>query len=155
METDSVINMEDVERHEVILKNAACKIRKETIGPIAVPSALTVVMMLLLTNTILLSEEKDGITFRPRPRSGYMHWRGNSSTLSIPLCSHVDKFPLSEEVYVKICIKEENIYVDIRRYSGQNATFEGIELNQIQWLHLKQSVDRINSSIIKKKTVSN
>lgn len=46
------------------------------------------------------------------------------------MCQYVNKFPLSEDIFVRICVKENNEAIDIRRYRGHEATEEGIQLNQ-------------------------
>lgn len=72
----------------------------------------------------------------------------NSKGLKL-MCPYVNKFPLSEDIFVRICVKENNVSIDIRRYRGHEATEERIQLNLNQWLCLKSSVRHIDSSITK------
>jgi hypothetical protein len=151
-----MINVEDLSREDDLLKNSARRmLRKNSIGPIAMPSVLTVVVMLLLTNTVLLFKEKNSFVgkgqIQSAPQTSDSNWKSRNSSMLFPLCSHVNEFLLSEDVYVKICVEERNIHVQIGRYNEQNATIEGIQLNQIQWINLKKSVAHIDSLIIKNK----
>lgn len=71
---------------------------------------------------------------------------GKFNTIKVSL---VDKFPLSEDIFVRICVKEKqsNLTIDIRRFNGYEATFEGIQLNLNQWLYLKTSIKHIDPSV--------
>ena len=57
----------------------------------------------------------------------------------------------------RMCTDQKDIYVDIRRYTEQNATVEGIQLDRTQWTSLKRAIKHIdyafNSTTTKKKTV--
>lgn len=76
-------------------------------------------------------------------------WKSEKSTGLNLMGQYVNKFPLSEDIFVRICVKENNVAIDIRRYRGHEATEEGIQLNLNQWLYLKSSVRHIDSSITK------
>lgn len=43
--------------------------------------------------------------------------------------------------------KQSNLTIDIRRFNGYEATFEGIQLNLNQWLYLKTSIKHIYSLV--------
>jgi hypothetical protein len=59
MEMGSTMDVENMVRQEDALKNSARRmLRKDTIGPLALPNVLRVAMMLILTNTVLLFDEK-------------------------------------------------------------------------------------------------
>ena len=152
MEMDSMIDVENMARQEDALKNSArTMLRKNTIGPLALPSVLTVGMMLILTNTVLLFEEKTciqkGTIYSAHQSSNASHWSGRNSTISCT--SFVDECSLNDEFKVKTCIRKKNLYIDIRRYGG--PTVEGIQISEIQWTNLKQCMGHIDSSIIKVK----
>lgn len=66
-------------------------------------------------------------------------------------CPYVDQYPLTNEVYVKICVNE-TIQIDIRRFYDGNPSNEGITLSQMQWHYLKSSVDHMDESILKSRT---
>jgi hypothetical protein len=97
-------------------------------------------MMLILTNTVLLFEEKTciqkGTIYSAHQTSNASHWSGRNSTISST--SYVDECSLNE-VNVKTCIRKKNLYVDIRRYGGPSV--EGIQLSKIQWT-LKNAWDK-------------
>jgi hypothetical protein len=59
MEMDSMINVGEVMGHEVLNNTARRFPREDAIGPLAMPSVVTVIVMLLLTNTILLPKETE------------------------------------------------------------------------------------------------
>lgn len=63
-------------------------------------------------------------------------------------CPHVDQYPLTNEIYVRICVND-NIQVDIRRYYNRIPGKEGITLSQMQWQYLKQSAPHMDKSILK------
>lgn len=66
----------------------------------------------------------------------------------IKTCSYVDRYPLSNEVYVMICANNST-EIDIRRYQSGKPSTEGITLSKTQWQYLKTSVDHIDGSILK------
>ena len=150
MEMDSMIDVENMVRQEDALKNSARRmLRKDAIGPLALPSVLTVGMMLILTNTVLLFEEKTcikkGTIYSAHQTSNTSHWSVRNST--IYSTSYVDECSFHEEVNVKTFIRKKNLYVHIRLYGG--PTVEGIQLSEIQWTNLKKCMGQIDSSIIK------
>jgi hypothetical protein len=52
---DAMINVENIVIQENVLRTSACEVMiKDTVGHLAIPSVLTVGMMLILTNTVLL-----------------------------------------------------------------------------------------------------
>jgi hypothetical protein len=159
MERNSMINIEDVVRREDALKNTACRLtRKNSIGPVATPSVLTVVVMLLLTNTILLFDgkafTKKGTIYSASQTSKVSNtWEERNSSISLPVCSSVKRFSLSKDVFLNICIKQKNIYAVILRNNEQNTTTEGIQLNRTQLVNLKKYMRHIDFSSTKKKTV--
>lgn len=66
-------------------------------------------------------------------------------------CPYVDQYPLSNEVYARICVNG-TIQIDIRRFYNGNPSNEGIILSQMQWHYLKSSVDHVDESILKSRT---
>lgn len=67
---------------------------------------------------------------------------------AIKPCSFVDQYPLSNEIYARICVNE-TAQIDIRRYLSGKPGNEGIILTKIQWQYLKASRDHIDESILK------
>lgn len=107
----------------------------------------TVVIILLCLNTILLEEKGDG---KHMQMSDCIHWKCENITfpLSSPKCAYIDKYPLSDEVYVRICRSEGNITLDIRRFDDEKDSGSGIQLNRMQWQYLKRSINHIDSSLL-------
>lgn len=62
-------------------------------------------------------------------------------------CPHVDQYPLSNDVFVRICLNDTQ-QIDIRRFHTHRQE-EGITLSMMQWQYLKKSVDHIDESILK------
>lgn len=62
-------------------------------------------------------------------------------------CLHVDKYPLSNEIYARICVNN-TVQIDIRRFHNGLPSNEGISLSQMQWQYLKKSADHIDESIL-------
>jgi len=67
---------------------------------------------------------------------------------AIKPCSFVDQYPLSNEIYARICV-DETAQIDTRRYFSGKPGNEGIILTKIQWQYLKASIDHIDESILK------
>jgi hypothetical protein len=65
------------------------------------------------------------------------------------MCPYVDSYPLGDEIYVRICQLGGNITLDIRLFKDEKWTGDGIQLNKRQWQYLKNSVDHIDSSLLK------
>lgn len=63
-------------------------------------------------------------------------------------CSFVDQYPLSNEIYVRICVNE-TVQIDIRRFHNGKPGDEGIILTRAQWQYLKASVNHMDDSILK------
>lgn len=85
-------------------------------------------MTLLSVNTVILEQKKeDKITPGTHGVRDYIQWTNENSTLL--RCPYVDKFPLSEDIFVRICVneKQSNLTIDIRRLNGYEAAFEGIQ----------------------------
>jgi hypothetical protein len=106
----------------------------------------TVVIILLCVNTILLKEtqSEEHLTM-----NDCIQWKCWNSTASPPRCAYVDRYPLGEEIYVRICQLGGNITLDIRLFKDGKWTDDGIQLNKMQWQYLKKSVDHIDSSLLK------
>lgn len=66
-------------------------------------------------------------------------------------CPYVDQYPLTNEVYARICVNE-TIQIEIRRFYDGNPSNEGITYSQMQWHYLKSSVDHMDESILKSRT---
>lgn len=101
-------------------------------------SMIIAIMTLLSVNTVILEQKKeDKITPGTHWVRDYIQWTNENSTLL--RCPYVDKFPLSEDIFVRICVneKQSNLTIDIRRLNGYEAAFEGIQWNLNQWLYLK------------------
>ena len=149
---NSIIDVENGQEEEDLNKVAYRIIRRrKAVGSLATPSVLTMIAVFLLTNTILLLEEKkitsdNGIILKSYQTSDCNHGKKRNSTWLIPPCSYVDRFPISKEIDVRMCTDEKDIYVDIRRYTGQNATVEGIQLDRTQWTSLKRAIKHIDSA---------
>lgn len=62
-------------------------------------------------------------------------------------CLHVEKYPLSNEIYARICVNN-TVQIDIRRFHNGLPSKEGISLSQMQWQYLKKSADHIDESIL-------
>ena len=62
-------------------------------------------------------------------------------------CPHVDQYPLSNDVFVRIC-RNDTQQIDIRRLHNHEPDGEGITLSLMQWQYLKKSVDHIDESIL-------
>lgn len=93
---------------------------------------------------------------------GILHEKQNSYPLDCILkptfqkdiyktCPYVDQYPLTNEVYARICVND-TIQIDIRRFYDGNPSNEGIILSQMQWHYLKSSVDHVDESILKSRT---
>lgn len=106
----------------------------------------TVVIILLCVNTILLEENQN---VEQKRMSDCIQWKCWNSTASPPTCPFVDRYPLSDEIYVRICQLEGNVTLDIRLFRDEEWTADGIQLNKMQWQYLKNSVDHIDSSLLK------
>lgn len=63
-------------------------------------------------------------------------------------CSFVDQYPLSNEIYARICVNKTT-QLDIRRYLSGKPGNEGITLIKTQLQYLKKSIDHIDESISK------
>lgn len=107
----------------------------------------TVVIILLCVNTILLKENQ---TEEQLNISDCIQWKCWNSTASPPRCPYVDSYPLGDEIYVRICQLEGSITLDIRLFRDEKWTGDGIQLNKMPWQYLKNSVDHIGSSLLKK-----
>lgn len=69
-------------------------------------------------------------------------------------CSFVEQYPLSNEIYVRICVNE-TVQIDIRRFHNGKPGDEGITLTRTQWQYLKASVNHMDVSILKHRKVRN
>lgn len=67
---------------------------------------------------------------------------------ALKTCSFVDQYPLSNEIYVRICVNE-TVQIDIRRFHNGKPGDEGIILTRAQWQYLKASVNHMDDSILK------
>lgn len=65
----------------------------------------------------------------------------------VKTCLYIDKYPLSNEVFARICVNE-TVQIDMRRFYKEKPTDEGITLNQMQWQYLKRSIDHVDKSIL-------
>lgn len=74
--------------------------------------------------------------------------------VSVKTCSFVDQYPLSNEIYVRICVNE-TVQIDIRRFHNGKPGDEGITLTRTQWQYLKASVNHMDVSILKHRKVRN
>jgi len=64
-------------------------------------------------------------------------------------CVPFHRFPLTEEVYVVVCVQENDVIaLDIRHYVDQKRGLQGITLNQNQWLYLKSSVRHVDKALL-------
>jgi hypothetical protein len=63
------------------------------------------------------------------------------------VCPHVDRYPLSNDIFVRICVNDTQ-QIDIRRFHNDGPDEEGITLSLMQWQYLKKSVDHIDESIL-------
>lgn len=133
---------------ELKLSNRA--MRKRTVGQVIIYCMIFAMMTLLSVNTVILEGKKEvklkaDALYTPE----CTHMKSENATELKLVCSYVDKFPLSEDIFVRVCNKENNVSIDIRRYKDHDETEEGIQLNRNQWLYLKSTIRHIDSSIMK------
>lgn len=62
-------------------------------------------------------------------------------------CLYVDQYPLSNDVFARICVNETQ-QIDIRRFYNHGPSEDGITLSLTQWQYLKKSVNHIDQSIL-------
>lgn len=150
MESNSKVNDLMVLECEEELKLSDRVMRRRPVGQVIVYCTIVAMMTLLSVNTIILEGKKEKeIKVEALYARDCTQWKSENSTGLKLMCQYVNKFPLSEDIFVRICVKENNVAIDIRRYRGHEATEEGIQLNLNQWLYLKSSVRHIDSSITK------
>lgn len=128
--------------------------KKEKLKFLLVYIFSTVVLVLVCINTVLLEDKGSAVN---TPMSSYIQWKCENFTYNQPplRCDYIDKYPLTEEVYVRICQVDGNITIDIRQVEDERETKKGIRLNKMQWQYLKTSIDHIDSSILKMSHVDN
>lgn len=119
--------------------------RKQKLGFVLFYFISFTVIILLCTNTILL----DDLESKKKLRMGE-HIQHNSENLTyvIPKCLYVDKYPLGDEVYVRIC-QSNDTTLDIRHFKDGEEMLNGIQITKMQWQYLKGSMNHIDSSILK------
>jgi hypothetical protein len=103
------------------------------------------VVILICTNTILLDDlEKKG-----KPKLGcHIQHDSQNLTFVIPKCLYVEKYPLGNEVYIRIC--QSNVTtLDIRHVINGKEMLNGIQITKMQWQYLKTSINHIHSSLLK------
>lgn len=106
----------------------------------------TIVIILLCVNTVLLEEKRNT---RELLTSDCIQWKCVNSTYIPPKCSYVDKYPLSDEVYLRICQSDGDVLIDIRLFKDEEGTSDGIQITKMQWQYLKNSIAHIDSSIMR------
>lgn len=128
--------------------------KKEKLKFLLVYIFSTVVLVLVCINTVLLEDKGSAVN---TPMSSYIQWKCENFTYNQPPLrfDYIDKYPLTEEVYVRICQVDGNITIDIRQVEDERETKKGIRLNKMQWQYLKTSIDHIDSSILKMSHVDN
>lgn len=150
MESNSKVNDLMVLECEEELKLSGRVMRRRPVGQVIIYCTIVAMMTLLSDNTIILEGKKEEkIKAEALDARACTQWKSGKNSTGLKLCPYVNKFPLSEDIFVRICVKENNVSIDSRRYRGHEATEEGIQLNLNQWLYLKPSVRNIDSSITK------
>jgi hypothetical protein len=75
-------------------------------------------------------------------------------TAGIPkVCPSIEKYPLTDEVYARVCINE-SVTIDILRLQNGQPSMMGIHLAQLQWQYLNKSIEHVDEAIIKSQTLS-
>lgn len=100
----------------------------------------------ICVNTVQLEEKRNIAELK---MSDCVHWKCANSTYIPPKCSYVDKYPLSDEVYVRICQSNGNITIDIRLFQDEEGTSNRIKISKMQWQYLKNSVAYIDSLLLR------
>ena len=63
-------------------------------------------------------------------------------------CSEYHKFPLTDELYVIVCIRKGPIVLEINKFESAERSSNGIQMNSDQWLYLKHSIAHIDNAIV-------
>lgn len=106
METSSATSKLMVLECDEELQQSDKIMRKRNIGSVIMYSMIIAMMTLLSVNTVILEQKKkDKITSKTLEVRDYIQWTKENSTLS--RCPNVDKFPLSEDIFVHICVNEK------------------------------------------------
>lgn len=90
----------------------------------------TVVLVLVCINTVILKDKGSAVNTL---MSSYIQWKCKNFTYNQPplRCDYIDKYPLTEEVYVRICQVGGNITIYIRQVEDEIETKKGIRLNKM------------------------
>lgn len=64
--------------------------------------------------------------------------------LNSTLCTYINQFPLTEEVYATVCLFNGETRLDIRYFSRGRATVKGIYIDRRQFRHLKRYIYHID-----------
>lgn len=110
----------------------------------------TAVMSLLCVNTILLEEMEREDKLKV---CGCNTLNGTNLTFNAPKCLYVDKYPLTNEVYLRVCQSHTTTTIDIRHFSEGKWTLNGIQISKMQWQYLKKSINHIDSSLLQTETL--
>ena len=78
---------------------------------------------------------------------------GTNLTFNAPRCLYVDKYPLTYEVYLRVCQSHTTTTIDIRHFSEGKWTLNGIQISKMQWQYLKKSINHIDSSLLQTETL--
>jgi hypothetical protein len=120
-------------------------LRKEKRKFILIYIISSVTLILLSVNTILLEGEYNVTT---QTITDCIQWKCENFTIP-PKCPYVDKYPLGDEVYVRVCQFERNVTLDIRHFKDGEGTGNGVQINKMQWQYLKNSIEHIDASLLK------
>lgn len=124
-----------------------CKEKKGKQRAILMHLILTLFLILLGVNTYLIEENKNENVMTA---SDFIQWKEKNLT-SPPISTYhyVDKYPLGDEVYVRICHSKGNVTLDFRRFKQEDGTMDdGIQISKMQWQYLKRSVDHKDFSML-------
>lgn len=122
--------------------------RQRNIKAVIIYSVIIAMMTLLSINTVILEEKREDriIPNVLQTRTSNLE-KSKKLTVQQTLCPYSNKLPLSEDIYVLICDKEEKTSIDIRKFNGPDATVEGIQLNINQWLYLRTVRRQLHSTM--------
>jgi hypothetical protein len=109
---------------------------------VLIPSLLLLILLIPLCITVTMLQEKR--------QTDVLDCVLRTTWEKLETCYYTDQYPLSNEVYLRICVNE-TVRIDIRRFNDGNPTTDGIDLSLMQWQYLKKSVDHVDNSILQSK----
>lgn len=75
------------------------------------------------------------------------HIKMNDIHFNFTARNFMKQFYLQQSIYLTVCIRDDFVILDIRRFFNQSASILGIPLNTRQWFRLKQLTHAIDAAI--------